>query len=494
LGDKAMKKTIIYILFLAVLCSCDDWLDITPKGKVILTTADEYGELFDNTSLIQYTISDISYLDDETWINTQVLVNGWNLMNLITANVLYNEEFDRSRYASGNGGTLGSTFYQSMYERISKVANTIIYNADEGEIDGTTEEISQLVAQAKAYRAFSYFMLVNFYAKPYNEATAASDGAVPLRLDAFVENTPNPAKSTVAEIYTQIQKDIDEAIPDLPESAQTVYRFNKAAGWALKAKVHLFKHEYDECIEAALESYNLNHQTYDLVTRIDRTNHIPNPSIYATGEENLFFATNSTTYFLLHPDLIALFRKGLTDYGESDSVYDMRLYLYQQPNKAIKDYQYTLQYMPQQLQYANNSIGLRTTEVMLMLAECYARKGDMAKVKEYLDPYFTSRYEYYDSNALTIPSDVKSAVKLVLNERRKELTMGCNRYFDLKRLNSEDDYYTEPSRTIPLDTTVTPGIPQGTYVMRRNSSLYVLPFPTKVLENDTRLTSNSMNE
>lgn len=489
-----MKKIAIYLFALMLsLTSCDDWLDVEPKGKIILTTADEYGQLFDNLSYINYGLSDISWLDDEVWVNAQVIVNGWNSMNLSVANILYKNDYDRSVNASGNAGTISSTFFQTMYERITKVANTIIYDAGEGKIKGTSEEIAQLVAQAKAYRAFAYFALINVYAKPYNAATAATDGGVPIRTDSYIEKLPEPAKSSVADVYALIENDLREAIPDLPEAAKSVYRFNKAAGYALKAKVHLFKKEYDDCIREAEEAYKLNHQTYDLVTRINPTRHIPDPAIYATGEENLVFAANSTSYFLLHPDLIALYKKGLTDYGQGENVHDMRLDLYQQPNKAVKDYQVTMQYMPQPLQYATNAVGLRTTEVMLMLAECYARKGNNAKVKEYLEPYLASRYANYDSSKLQLPADVVESVKFVLKERRKELTMGYNRFFDLRRLNTEQEYQTVPSRTIPYDTSVTPGIPQDTYTLPVNSPLYVLPFPTKVLLNDERLESNYMN-
>lgn len=490
-----MKKIAIYLCALMlVLTSCNDWLEIEPKGKIILTTAEEYGQLFDNISYIRYDLSDIERLDDEVWVNAQVIVNGWNSMNLTVANILYKEEYDRSVNASGNAGTNGSTFFQSMYERITKVANTIIYDAENGKIKGTSEEIAQLVAQAKAYRAFAYFALINVYAKPYNPATAATDGGVPIRTDSYIETLPNPAKSSVADVYTLILNDLQEAIPNLPEAAKSVFRFNKAAGYALKAKVHLFRKEFDDCIREAEEAYKLNHQTYDLVTRINPDRHYPDPAIYATDVENLVFATNQTTYFLIHPDLIALYRKGLTDYGQSEDVHDMRLDLYQQPVKAVKDYQCTLQYMPQALQYANNSVGLRTTEVMLMLAECYARKGNNEKVKEYLTPYMTSRYANYDPARLQLPSDITESVKFVLKERRKELTMGYNRFFDLRRLNTEKDYQTVPSRTIPYDTSVTPGIPQDTYTLPVNSSLYVVPFPTKVLLNDERLESNHMND
>lgn len=487
-----MKNIIAYSFLVSLLLftSCDSWLDVEPKGKIILTSADEYGQLFDNTSYISYDLSDVNYLEDETWVNGQVLVNGWTSLNLVVANVLYREDYDRSENAAGNAGS-STTFYQYMYQRITKVANTIIYNASD--MEGTAEEISELTAQAKAYRAFSYFLLINLYAKPYDSATASTDGGVAIRTDAYVENEPGKAKSTVAEVYQQIEQDLSEAIPNLPEEAETPYRFNKAAGYALQAKVHLFKKEYDECIAAAEAAYELNHSTYDLPSRINASSHVPSPAIYATGEENLFFATTSTTYFLLHPEMVELYEEGLSEYGQPDDVEDVRLWLYRQPGSSVKDYQYTMQYIPSRTQYANNSVGFRTTEVMLMLAECYARKGMNDKVKEYLEPYLTSRYANYDHSLLSLPSSITETVKFVLKERRKELTMGCNRFMDLRRLNTETEYQVTPTRTIPLDTSVVT-IPQGTYTLSVNSPLYVLPFPAKVLANDTRLTSNYMNE
>lgn len=298
----------------------------------------------------------------------------------------------------------------------------------------------------------------------------------------------------MAEVYRQVMKDLEEAIPDLPEKAQTPYRFNKAAGYALKAKVHLFKKEWDECIAAAAEAYKLNHATYDLVTRIDVDAHVPVPAIYASGEENLFFATSSTTDYYLHPGLIEIYKKGLSDYGQAKDVHDMRLDLYKQPRSTMKDYQFTLGYQPSKLEYATNSVGLRTTEVMLMLAECYARKGDEAKVKEYMKPYLESRYANFEPSRLKLGSNVADMVKFVLQERRKELVMGCNRFMDIRRLNTEGEYQVLPSRTTPLDTEAMPNLPQRTYTLEVNSPLYVLPFSSKVIANDPRLTSNYMND
>lgn len=89
-----------------------------------------------------------------------------------------------------------------MYFGIMR-ANAIINTAE-----GDTPAKTKMIAEAKALRAYFYFELVSMW-----------DG-VPLRL-----KLPSPAeyviaKSTPEEIYAQIHKDLDEAIPDLPKKSE----------------------------------------------------------------------------------------------------------------------------------------------------------------------------------------------------------------------------------------------------------------------------------
>lgn len=486
-----MKSNIfigISLLMVVSLSSCDKWLDIQPKGKILLTSAKDYGLLFDN--ITSYDNADIAYLDDEQWRNASNISAVWNSWNLVAANMLYlpSSEYDRSLNASGNSGTTGTTFYQVMYQRIAKTANSIIYAEDK--MEGSEAEIKSVVAEAKMLRAFSYFLLINAYAKPYDNATAATDGGVPLKLDPFIETEPDPAKSTVAEVYAQIEKDINEAIPDLNVVAKTPYRFNKAAAYALLAKVHLFKKEFDECIAAATESNRLSNQMFDLVNLVNPVTNKPTTPLYANGAENLFFA-NAIGGSYIGQELITLFQDGLLSYGEDSSVTDARLGLYKRPAASVKDYKFILNWVPIAKDYAPNTAGLTTTEVVLMLAECYARKGQNDKVKEVLKPYLETRYINYVHDDFVLPNDIISTVKFVIGERRKELARGWNRFLDLKRLNTEPDYQKVPTRVFPADPVATPDIPQQTYTLPVKSPLYILPFPSKVLENDKRLTSNT---
>ncbi|MDE7073798.1 MAG: hypothetical protein K2O69_01890, partial [Odoribacter sp.] len=40
-----MKRLFIYVLLAGLFCSCDDFLDITPKGKLLPKTLQDYDEM-----------------------------------------------------------------------------------------------------------------------------------------------------------------------------------------------------------------------------------------------------------------------------------------------------------------------------------------------------------------------------------------------------------------------------------------------------------------
>ena len=77
----------------------------------------------------------------------------------------------------------------------------------------TQAEKDQFMSEALTLRAMCYFDLLQLYAKPYNMGNGANPG-VPLRLTAMKSAEGNDlARSTVAEVYTQILKDLNDAEP-----------------------------------------------------------------------------------------------------------------------------------------------------------------------------------------------------------------------------------------------------------------------------------------
>jgi len=112
---------------------------------------------------------------------------------------------------------------------------------------------NRLIDEAKFLRAYSYFSLTNIF------------GKVPLKLQP--QNTVAAiyvGLSEVSVIYTQIEKDLTEAIPALPaEYPAEKGRITKGAAYALLAKVQLYQKKYTESLASIQSLEDL--QLYDLI-------------------------------------------------------------------------------------------------------------------------------------------------------------------------------------------------------------------------------------
>lgn len=128
-------------------------------------------------------------------------------------------------------------------------------------IDGLTQNLAGLaptvidpaLGEAKFIRALVYFQLVQIFAKPYVLDGGASRG-LPLRLIPETTLANNAlASSTVAEVYAQILKDLDEAETQLPATYTTALakttRAHKNTAIALKTRVYLTMANHAKVIE-----------------------------------------------------------------------------------------------------------------------------------------------------------------------------------------------------------------------------------------------------
>ncbi|BAV08900.1 Starch-binding associating with outer membrane [Filimonas lacunae] len=97
----------------------------------------------------------------------------------------------------------------------------------------------RLIAEAKALRAYNYFELVTLW------------GDVPLVLaDIAPEDYTKTKRSPKADIYAQIVKDLQEAIPVLPVksgyAAGDKFRMSKGAAQALLGKAYLYQEKWTD--------------------------------------------------------------------------------------------------------------------------------------------------------------------------------------------------------------------------------------------------------
>ena len=111
------------------------------------------------------------------------------------------------------------------------------------------------LGEARFLRAASYLKLLEHYARPYADGNGSKPG-VPLRLVGIKESGSSAlARSTVAEVYTQIIADLDFAETNLPSTyasaALNTTRAHKNTAIALKTRVYLAMQDYTRVITEA---------------------------------------------------------------------------------------------------------------------------------------------------------------------------------------------------------------------------------------------------
>ncbi|WP_231458502.1 RagB/SusD family nutrient uptake outer membrane protein [Pedobacter sp. Leaf132] len=130
-----------------------------------------------------------------------------------------------------------NNLWGSAYAAINR-ANLVIEGVTANASLITSAQAKQYIAEAKFLRALSYYSLLQLYAKPFITDNGASLG-LPLRLRAEKDLTGNDLKrSTVAEVYAQILKDLNEAEPDLALTLAAT-RASRNTAIALKTRVYL---------------------------------------------------------------------------------------------------------------------------------------------------------------------------------------------------------------------------------------------------------------
>ncbi|MBN9386207.1 MAG: RagB/SusD family nutrient uptake outer membrane protein [Chitinophagaceae bacterium] len=183
--------------------------------------------------------------------------------------IIFNEQRgDEFSQNDGNNSTGANVWNQSItgsgdfvnavwtaaYASINS-ANLIIKNISNSTVVGDSLRKNYL-AEAKFIRAFNYFNLVQTYAKPY--AQDKNSPGLPLRLAPSTTGGDNSFPfSKVADVYTQVLKDLDEAEADLPASYGSallnVSRAHKATAIALKTRVYLVQGDYPAVIKEAVK-------------------------------------------------------------------------------------------------------------------------------------------------------------------------------------------------------------------------------------------------
>lgn len=232
---------IVMLLAMIGLTSCDDFLDITPTGKVIAKTGKEY------RALLTY---EYKYFPEDRGLAT-LRSDEVNLIKGSTSTEDYDSYFDIWAWKDLSQQSTTASFGWRRYYHAIYIANYVIEN-QKNITEATQDEINQLVGEAYMIRAYCHFLLVNLYADPYTHCTPATTRGIPLSLAADVNAVLSC--SSVEKVYQQVIDDIKKAKEHLNVDTWTegyTYRFNTISANALLARVYLYKGDWRNALEEA---------------------------------------------------------------------------------------------------------------------------------------------------------------------------------------------------------------------------------------------------
>ena len=448
-----IKIYLVLILSLGLNLSCSDsFVDVKPSS--------DNSEDFFNTE------------DDYQ----KALIGAYDLLQSTYLNVLMGEIASDNTLAGGESATdvLGiqevddmthtplnaqlRDIWSWMFAGVNR-ANYILEFKDK--IDFTGKE--QVLAQATFLRAYYYFELVKWF------------GDVPLAVDKrilFGEQF-NIDRTPKADVYAQIEIDLQFAATNLPVVQDTPGRITKGAAQALLGKVYLYQQKYD-LAAAVLESV-ITSNAYTLVTDynaiFEEANENNTESVFevqyfdgqgagfgclqcSEGNVAVGFSgvrnytgpdfTSGFSFNVPVQEVVDAFEAG--DLRKEVAILDINAWATSTGATFGVGYEHTgyfnRKYIPRtrstdaqgdrNLTNPNNYRAIRFADVLLMAAEAYNRSTtpNDTKAQAYLNRV---RERAFGNNANNIIASGNVLYDNILQERRVELVGEGHRFFDLVR-------------------------------------------------------------
>lgn len=249
------------VLFLSIfLFACqEDFLETKPTAQVdkesAISTLDNCYAIINGIHRYMYSQGDNQDQSGEASIMIRRDMMGEDLCMTAAGNGWFNRLYQWTDHR--NDLSTNAEYPWMFYYRIIANANTVMDALNTKFADKKDDLFFQeIMAQALTYRAWAHFNLVQLYAKRYDPAKKGSntqDGVV-LSLTTEVKQKP---RSSVEQVYTQINKDLDDAIvlfnnlvAEEVKPAQ-VSDLSLPAAQAIKARVALTTGEWQTAVDFA---------------------------------------------------------------------------------------------------------------------------------------------------------------------------------------------------------------------------------------------------
>ena len=448
-------------MLLSLTFSCDEFLDEVPDNRVALDNLDKAQQLLTNA----YSSSSYAFTD---WMSDNV-----GFTTGVTIRPNHREAYAWEDFTDGPTVQDTPVFY--WFESYTAIAhaNEVLTILDE--LPANTEELQaqkqSAESEALLTRAYAHFMLVNLFAKHYDQSTSSADLGVP-----FVD-TPETVfikqyeRNTVQEVYDRVEADMLRGLELVTErffANSGKYHFNLNAALAFASRFYLFKGEYDKCIEFSNRLLGSNASNF---IRDMTSLEFQNASSSITGYPQLYSSPDLPSNLLLMRK-ISLVQRTDFAHGPLSSFYgelfasnpfltatDFRENpAFVKGNNALFPVRYESLFERSSL---NSNVGFpyhinlafRGEEVLLNRAESYVLLNRLNDAIEDLQLLTNRRYtgndigltmelirDFYGAGNNPFVRDQDLLLEYTLLERRKEFIAQGMRWFDIKRYDLEVEH------------------------------------------------------
>jgi hypothetical protein len=429
-----------------IMCSSckKDWLNVKPDKKLVVPhTLPDLQAMLDYTSVFNNGQPALGEVGTDDYY---ILYPDWLALYTNT---------ERNGYVWAKDVYSGEsvTDWMLAYQRVF-YENYVLETIESVPVDSNNiSNWNNVKGSALFRRGFDFYSLADVFAKPFDSVTAKSDPGIPLRLDPDINE--KSSRATVWQTYEQIIADLKASLPLLPDMPAYKTRPSKAAAYATLSRTYLNMGNYrqsliyaDSCLSlhAALLDYNA----------LDTSSSYPFPIF---NDEVIYHA--ALNYFDVISNYVAIVDS--TIYRSYDTN-DLRKYLFINTKGQYRRFKggydgYT------------GFKGIASDEMYLVSAECNARLGNMDAAMERLNTLLITRWKAGSFTPFT-PSTSDEALRLILNERRKELIFRGLRWTDLRRLNKDPRFAI----------TLTRNLNGVVYTLPPNDDRYTLPIPDQEIK------------
>lgn len=414
-----MKKTLLILFFALILNACKNYLSVQPQSYVLPKTDEDF------SAIIHKILRDVEGGGDECVVgNMEKILRLEACADNLDARIRVGQNLPV--YA---GEIVNSMqFKYKDYWELMKDCNIVIEN-----IRGHDSDVARgCLSAAYAIKGLLYYNMIRDYCEPWESGHEGEELGLPIVEKFDIEAMP--LRSSLKETVDYCLSQFDKALGLDP--SDRLYLFTQWPIKAYKAKLLFWAEDWHAC--SALCRDILNNSGFELTPSSDYPEMI-NSETVAKGEVLVKSHTDNSSeldwYF-------SVLKKYLASRPAASSFVAL---FGESPEKDVR---YSVSIDKRRLNLKAAEAKLRLSEILLMYAESQYHLGNMEEALASVNLLRSKRIEgqsqLTDSDLPQVRKNglikedatgkpLTPLLQLILDERRKELYMEGDRWYELKR-------------------------------------------------------------